>query len=291
MPGMSSDESPGGQRYVERRPVAALADVVSTVWVQQVAADAPAYSHRNLPHGGTEIVCTVGAPPRVLGPLTGPHVEVLAPGTTVVGMRLRPGAARALLGVPPSEMVDLNLPAEALWGRVGTALGDAVDAAGSPAEALAMLQRGMLARRLTDEDPDPLVTEAVRRLMPGGATGVAALPRLLAVSERNLRRRCQAAVGLGPKALHRTLRFQGFLARAQEALGAGRSPGTLAELAVHAGYADQAHLTRECVRLTGTTPRAYLAEVTDTCACGHDHSASYQPMLAGSFKNATAEAS
>jgi AraC-like DNA-binding protein len=281
-----ADAGAAAQRYVERAPVPGLADVVSTVWIQEVTHDAPAYLHRNLPHGGTEIVCTIGAPPHVLGPLTGPHLEVLAPGTTIVGVRLRPGAAGALLGVPASELVDLSVPAEALWGRAGTALGDRVDAAGSPELALATLQCRVLARRRTDDDPDPLVTEAVRRLIPGGDTGVAALPHLLAVSERNLRRRCQAAVGLGPKALHRTLRFQGFLARAQEAIGAGRAPATLAQLAVDAGYADQAHLTRECVRLTGTTPRAFLAETADACACGHDHAASYQPLLAGSFKNA-----
>jgi AraC-like DNA-binding protein len=282
---------PAGQSYVERLPVPSLADVVSTVWFQQVAPGAPAYRHRNLPHGGTEIVCTIGAAPQVAGPRTGPQVEVLTPGTTVVGMRLRPGAAAALLGAPPSELVDLTVPADALWGRAGTALGDRVGAAGSPAGALAALQRGMLARRLTDAHPDPLVTEAVRLLMPGRAIGVAALPRLLAVSERNLRRRCQAAIGLGPKTLHRTLRFQGFLAMAQLAFATGRSPDGLAELAIRAGYADQAHLTRECVRLTGTTPRAFLAEHEDTCACGHDHAASYQLVLAGSFKNATAEAS
>jgi hypothetical protein len=45
------------------------------------------------------------------------------------------------------------------------------------------------------------------------------------------------------------------------------------------------------VRLTGTTPRAFLAETAHDCVHGHDHAASYQLMLAGSFKNATAEAS
>ncbi|WP_147259628.1 helix-turn-helix domain-containing protein [Pseudonocardia hierapolitana] len=286
-----SPAGPTGPSYVERPPISALADVVSTVWVQQIAAGAPAYAHRNLPHGGTEVVCAIGAPPHVVGPLTGAQVEVLAPGTTVVGMRLRPGAGGALLGVPPSELVDLTVPADAIWGRAGIALGDRVGAGGSPGEALAALQAGVLARRLTDAHPDPLVTEAVRRLMPGRTSAIAALPRLLAVSERNLRRRCQASVGLGPKTLHRTLRFQGFLARAQLAIAAGRSPDGLAELAVLSGYTDQAHLTRECVRLTGTTPRAFLAETTDACACGHDHAASYQPMLAASFKNATAQAS
>ncbi|HLU57013.1 MAG TPA: AraC family transcriptional regulator [Pseudonocardia sp.] len=281
---------PAEQGYVERLPVPALADVVSTVWVQRVAPDAAAYRQRNLPHGGTEIVCTVGGPPRVLGPLTGAHLEVLVPGSTVVGMRLRPGAARALLGVPASELTDLSVPVDALWGRAAAALGDRVGDAGSPERALATFQHGVLARRAAEDDPDPLVTAAVRLLMPGGP-GVAALPRLLGASERTLRRRCLAAVGLGPKALHRVLRFQGFLARAQQAMAAGRSPGALADLAVDAGYADQAHLTRECVRLTGATPRSFLAEAADTCACGHDHAASYGPLLAGTFNNAAADAS
>jgi AraC-like DNA-binding protein len=283
------EEQSAAQRYIERAPTVGLVDVVSAVWVQQVGPDAPAVRHRNLPHGGAEVVCAVGANPHVVGPLTGPRVEVLAPGTTVVGMRLRPGAARALLGVPPSELVDLAVPADALWGLAASTLGDQVATAGSPAAAIAALQGGFLARR--DADPDPLVAEVVRRLMPGRASPVAMLPGFLAVSERHLRRRCHAAVGLGPKTLHRTLRFQGFLAQAQLAIAAGHSLDGLAALALQAGYSDQAHLTRECVRLTGATPRAFLAETTETCGCGHDHAASYRPLLAGSFKNTTAEAS
>jgi AraC-like DNA-binding protein len=285
------EESSAVQRYVERAPAAGLADVVSAVWVQLVGPDAPAVRHRNLPHGGAEVVCAVGGIPHVVGPLTGPRVEVLAPGTTVVGMRLRPGAAGALLGVPPSELVDLAVPADALWGPAAAALGAQVATGGSPAAALAALQHVMAARRLAGTDPDPLVAEVVRRLMPGWTSSVAMLPGFLAVSERHLRRRCHDEVGLGPKALHRTLRFQGFLARAQLVLAGGHAPDGLAALAVQAGYSDQAHLTRECVRLTGATPRAFLAETTETCGCGHDHAASYRPLLAGSFKNTTAEAS
>jgi AraC-like DNA-binding protein len=58
----------------------------------------------------------------------------------------------------------------------------------------------------------------------------------------------------------------------------------MAGLAVDVGYADQAHLSRECLRLTGLTPRQLLGGdidgSVDRCACGHDHSASYQPFLA-----------
>jgi AraC-like DNA-binding protein len=53
----------------------------------------------------------------------------------------------------------------------------------------------------------------------------------------------------------------------------------LARLAADTGYADQAHLTRECVRLTGVTPRVFLAEVERSCRCGHDHEVSFAPLL------------
>jgi len=76
------------------------------------------------------------------------------------------------------------------------------------------------------------------------------------VSERQLLRRCTAALGYGPKTLGRILRFQRF-----RALAAAREGAALVDLAADAGYADQAHLTRECVRLAGETPSAHLARI------------------------------
>ena len=64
----------------------------------------------------------------------------------------------------------------------------------------------------------------------------------IGIGDRQLRRRFLDAVGYGPKTLERILRFQRFL----------MLEGTdLARLALDAGYADQAHLTRECTRLAG----------------------------------------
>ena len=50
----------------------------------------------------------------------------------------------------------------------------------------------------------------------------------------------------------RVLRFQRFLTLA-------RRGDDLARLAFAAGYADQAHLTRECRRLSGRTPAELVA--------------------------------
>ena len=45
------------------------------------------------------------------------------------------------------------------------------------------------------------------------------------------------------------------------------------------GIQIQAHLNREAARLEGRSPRAFLSESEQRCGCGHDHSASYAPLL------------
>ena len=271
----------GGQSYVERPPVPALRKLVSSVWVQQVSRDAAPYLHRHIPNGAVELVCRVGGAPQVIGPLTAPSVEVLEPGTTLVGMRFVPGAFGAVSGQPASEVVGLALDAEELWGRSAAALGEAVATAASLREALVAMQLHVHQRAGAGDPPDPLVSAAVRGLMPWRTADVMSLTASLYISETQLRRRCRIAVGLAPKVLHRMLRFQGFLALVQQAIAHGRAATDdgLALLALRAGYADQSHLTRECVRLTGVSPRVFLAQTQQACACGHDHSASFAPVL------------
>jgi AraC-like DNA-binding protein len=273
----------GGQSYVERPPIPALAGVVSSVWIQQVAPDAPPYVQRNIPSGGVELVCRLGREPRVVGPLTGALVEVLEPGSTVVGLRLAPGAAARVLGLPASELVDLAVDAHDVWGAAGGgrfALADLADPDASPERLLARIQLLVAARLADAAAPDPLVAEAVR-LLRWSIDDVASLTASLHISERQLRRRFQTATGLAPKPLHRVLRFQRFHALAQHAIASGAAPAEdgIARLAAEAGYADQPHLNRECVRLTGASPGAFLGEAEDHCGCGHDHAASFVPVL------------
>jgi methylphosphotriester-DNA--protein-cysteine methyltransferase len=270
-----------GQTYRERPPVPALAGFVSSTWVQRVLPGAAPYAHRNVPSGGMELVCRVGSAPYLVGPQTGPRVETLEPGSTVVGLRLRPGAAAGLLGVPASEFVDETVDAAAVWGSAAVRAGERVAEAADPDDAAGAVEELVRGRATGAAGMDPLVAEAVRRLMPRRTPDLRSLWSSLRVSERSFRRLCRSAIGVGPKTLHRMLRFQGFLAQAQYALAQGRSPTEdgLARLAADAGYADQAHLTRECVRLTGVTPRVFLGEVERSCGCGHDHEVSFAPLL------------
>jgi AraC-like DNA-binding protein len=260
------------ESYVERPPRADLAGVVRTVWIQRTG-DTP-YVQRHLPTGGVEVHFPLGGRPHLLGPLTGPKVEVIPPRTTLVGIRFQPGTAPPLSTVL-DDLVDERVDLGDVWGRTVDRLGEAIAYAPGPAAALGVLQAHLVGAFRRERPVDPLVREAVRRLMPWHPLEVGTLAADLAISPSQLRRRCLRSVGLSPKALQRTLRFQGFLALAQ----AGVAPG-VAALAVDVGYADQAHLSRECLRLTGLSPRELLGGDVDRCACGHDHSASYLPFLA-----------
>jgi AraC-like DNA-binding protein len=271
---------------------------VRTVWIQRTG-DQP-YTQRHLPTGGVEIHFPIGGRPQLVGPLTGAQIEVIPAHTTLVGVRFHPGTAPPLPTVL-DDLVDQRLGLADLWGSEVDRL---YDLAGTPERALGALQAHLL-REFRLWAADRLVREAVHALMPWHPAHVDAVAEHLALSASQLRRRCLHAVGVSPKVLQRTLRFQGFLALAQAGTtvsgqrvatasdrrdtvsgprGASASvrlaAGGVAGLAVAAGYADQAHLSRECLRLTGLTPRQLLGGGLDRCACGHDHSASYEPFLA-----------
>lgn len=265
------------QTYVEQPAPSALDGLVSTTWVQRV--ESGSLIHRDVPSGSVELRCRVGAVPQVVGPLTRARVEVLEPGTTVVGVRLHPAAAARVLSMPASELVDQVVPVDDVWRGRGAPLAKEIDAAPTPEAAVEVLLR-RVTESLAAASGDSLVAAAVRQLR-WSADDVAVVARELHVSERHLRRRMLAQVGLAPKTLQRTLRFQRFLALAQHLMADGRAPTDdgLARLAADAGFADQAHLSRECMRLTGLTPSVFLGNAVQFCACGHDHAAAYAPLL------------
>lgn len=114
------------ESYVERPPVPELAGVVRTVWIQRTG-EAP-YVQRHLPTGGVEIHFPIGSHPQLVGPLTGPEIEVIPPHTTIVGVRFHPGTAPPLPTVL-DDLVDqcLGLGLAELWRSSADRLADAGD--------------------------------------------------------------------------------------------------------------------------------------------------------------------
>jgi hypothetical protein len=214
--------------YREFAPPPDLADHVACVWTS-VSRGGVIF-----PDGCVDIVWRESALV-VAGPATGPVPSDLPVGVPVFGVRFRLGLAGAALGLPAGEFQDGTVPIADLWGPDA----DERVAAGGVGELVQVVRE-----RLAGAPVDRLARVAALAMARPGARvdGLA-----LGLSERQLRRRFVDAVGYGPKTLARILRFQRFLALA----GSGED---LARLALAAGYADQAHLTRETRRLAGRTP-------------------------------------
>jgi len=229
--------------YEEFRPPPALRDAVECLWVRRPNGSGDV---RIVPDGCTDLVWIKGRGTLVAGPDTGPKVirTGTAPGNLTVGMRLKPGAGGAVFGIPLDELCDERRDAI----EVGPAFD--IDAEATASEVLATFARLAAGHRA-----DPLIAAATRQL---GHRRIRTLARELGISERQLRRRFHSAVGYGPKQLARILRFRTIV----DAIDRGAAD--LARLAFEAGYADQAHLTRETKRLSGLPPTALLAERTRT---------------------------
>jgi AraC-like DNA-binding protein len=243
--------------YIEWAPPAALRDAVACLWAQ--VADDQDRAGLVLPDGCTDLIWTQGQGTSVAGPDTGPVRTTMAAGTVIVGARFRPSAGGPALGMPLSELRDQRV--------------DLADLRPADARRLsATLDPAIAADRLLDVTgalvagarPDLAVAQAARLLHDPRARAEDVADDI-GLSLRQLRRRCHDAVGYGPKTLQRVLRFRRFVSRIDALSHDPASPARarldragldLAGLAAQAGYADQAHLTRECGSLAGLTPAA-----------------------------------
>ncbi|TCP53662.1 helix-turn-helix protein [Tamaricihabitans halophyticus] len=188
--------------------------------------------------------------PFVMGADTKPLVWA-AIGAPACGIRLRPGMAGAVLGLPAYEVRDQQIPLAQLWPSTSEWT-DGTDPV-EPSGRLRLLAEAVLHRRA---EPDPLIGAAVRRLGVPGAR-VAAVAADLGVSERHLNRLVSAAVGYGPKFLARVARLRGLIAAGEP---------VLADRALAAGYASQAHMADEVRCLTGLTAVRFLEDAALTAA-------------------------
>ena len=233
------------ERYVELPAPPGLGQHVACVWMS-----APTPTHV-LPDACVDVVLD-GEHLVVAGPQTVSRFVPESPGRHRCGVRFRIASAGAILGLPAARLLDQSVPVSELWGTWGRRLEESVSAAGNAQEALQRLMAGLADRVLLAGERDLIIRHAALALIHGHPLGLAS--RFVGLGERQLRRRFDEAVGLGPATLVRVERFQRFLSMAERAQDV-----PLARLAADAGYADQAHLARECRRLSGSSPADLLA--------------------------------
>jgi len=168
-------------------------------------------------------------------------------GGVVWGLRLAPGAAHAVLGVPARELADQRVDLSDL-AKVPASIADS-----APTDPAAALERVFMTL-WAQAGPERRLLRLAGSLDRAARTGLSARDIAIqhGLSDRTLRRLSDRLFGYGPKTLASIHRFQ-------HALSLARSGTSLGEAAVLAGYVDQSHLNREAQRLAQTTPGALVA--------------------------------
>lgn len=182
-------------------------------------------------------------------------------GQTGVQVALHPLAARAVFGVPAAELSVTDFDAAPVLGRASARLHERVaDTRGWPDAFALVAQYLMAGRRSRDASVRPEVGYAWHLLERSrGRTPVAVVADQVGLSQRHLTTLFRREVGRTPKAVALLMRFEYATARMAD-VARGRRRVDLAGIAGEAGYADQAHLTREFVRFAGVPPGVWLAE-------------------------------
>lgn len=262
--------------YLQRTPAAPLSAHVACLWASERGALAHA-RERILPSGCDNIVIAMhDAPlrrfadedaarsqPVGLALWQGAHdVAVLrdtsAP-ASVIGISFRAGGAAAFAGLPMGGLAGRAVALDALWGPAARELRERLQHTPGAAARLALLERWLLKRLERAAPADPVVQQALALFAREPALAqVERVRRATGCSPQRFIARFRDAVGLTPKRYARVLRFHTLV----QQLGADRAT-SLAELALDAGYADQAHLAHEFRRLGGLTPGAYRPVAAD----------------------------
>ena len=180
-----------------------------------------------------------------------------------VQIAVRPLGCRALLGLPAGELANADVDAAAVLGPAVAALRERLAAAADWPARFAALDAA-LTGRLRDVTVAPELRYAWRAI-ERGATSIGAVAERTGWTARHLAGRFRTEVGLSPQVAARVTRFD----------RARRMPGPLAAVAAACGYADQAHLARDCREFAGTSPSALRAEefrfVQAAGPAGDDH--------------------
>jgi AraC-like DNA-binding protein len=240
--------------YREYRVQPPLAGHVFCLWTQSIIGTQGVHEQRILPDACIDIVQINSEPAILVGPWTESFVARFSPGTMVVGARCHPGQAAALLGLPASELLNCSVALKDVWTSTRGERFERIAENQNLAARLVAMESALL-KHLSNAAPMDLVMKAATQWISSHPQGrVDELAGWMDIGKRQLHRRFVASVGYGPKLFQSVLRFQRLLKLCENA----KERLSLAETSGEAGYADQAHMTREVQRFAGVTPSALL---------------------------------
>jgi len=212
---------------------------------------------RVVPDGTTSIAIKQQHDGQFEGYLRGPSLQpddlVIAPATTLIGVRLRPGVALNLSGIPMHRLVDQRVCLSNY--NIFDELMSVTPVPQTPTQWVEKLQEFLLSR-LGGTNVHTLVAKVLDEIhAEQGDIAVADIAARHDVSERHLTRLMRDWVGFGTKRYAGIVRFQATLAQMESA---PELPA--AAIAINAGYFDQSHFNVDIARYSGATPGNLIAE-------------------------------
>jgi len=262
-----------------RPPHIVLRPFVKDIWISDHARDARLTRFREnaLPDGRMHVVIRLaGTPIRILddrhpsghnygysvigGARASFYTREVSKPTRAIGATLRPGAAQALFGATALELAHRHTRLTDVWGAQADMLRERLLELAEPRLQLDFFEAHLMMRLPQVKGVHPAVAQALAELH--AFDDVRAMVARSGMSHRHFIELFGQSVGLTPKRFVRVQRFQRMLS-----LLARNPRQSWTNLALHAGYSDQAHFNNEFREFAGITPEQYRA--ADPHSPGH----------------------
>ncbi|MGZ4896548.1 MAG: DUF6597 domain-containing transcriptional factor [Candidatus Angelobacter sp.] len=195
--------------------------------------------------------------------LCGPHSSFFVIDTaqqdSVIGVHFKPGGAFPFFKMPASEMHNLHVSLQDLWGHEAGLLRQRLLEAQTPETKFQVLEECLLAQAFRPLERHRAVVFALglfRNIHT--APAIAEVEDLIGISSRRFIQLFSNEVGLTPKLFSRVRRFQKVLQEIRTG-----SDLSWVDMAASCGYFDQAHFIHDFKAFSGINPTAYLTQKTE----------------------------
>ena len=255
------------------KPPPPLDRFIEVIWVMEAPA-APHSKERLLPDGSVEIVFDLGSGRFPIftnealshretfreSVVCGPHSQAFgidtSSGTSVAGVHFKAGGAYPFLKLPCGELHNMHVSLDTFWGRAAaTRVRDQLLEAPTPEAKARVLEHALLTIAAGGPERHPAVAFALHRFhSTPEATKISAVTDGVGISPRHFIDVFRNEVGLTPKLFCRVRRFQEVLRQ----ISTG-SRIHWPNVALEAGYFDQAHFIHDFRAFSGINPSSYLS--------------------------------
>lgn len=234
--------------YSEHKPAFALSAYVVCYWTLDASGPGSQYV---LPDGCIDLLFE-GESLSVVGTMSSALHVPFDRRRKYVGVRFRPGGAVPFLRAHAASLTDRLVCAADVLGAEARELSERLWGAEGDESRVATAERYLLARLGKGTGKvDPRLRWACSQLEENPALTIYDLAGSLGLSRQHMRRLFLEHVGVSSKAFARIVRLSAFV-------DAKRKGESLSVASCTAGYADQAHMTREFKALVGLRPREFF---------------------------------